>query len=426
MDGMEGKEKRLHDASLRGNVDLLNQLMEEDALTLARVSTTCFDETPLHIAAMLGHLDFAQALVHYKPELAAEVDCRGSSPLHLASANGYVGIVKLLLQVNSDACLARDEEGRTPLHLAIMKGRVDVAEELIRVAESTLNATGQMFLHLAVKYNRSNCLKMPVELAGESQNVLNARDNNGNTILHLAASLKQTETVKYLLEAKVTADAVNSNGLTALDMVENMPRDLKVMEIRESLLILPRTTRIPRSTYSNVTARSRQEETWADKKFSSLTIAATVIASMAYQAILNPPGGIWTDASEQYAPIGTSIFSTTSPVSAGIFWACNTISFICSLSVLFLLVSGLRMEDKVLVWVLMVSMWITITSMAISYLVSMAALEPTRRYILNSLSSSALFAWLVLLFIVILVYFVRFFVSKRRKSQLLRRENTSV
>ena len=44
------------------------------------------------------------------------------------------------------------------------------------------------------------------------------------------------QTVRYLLGGStVKVNAVNGSGLTALDVSEIMPRDLKSMEIRESL-----------------------------------------------------------------------------------------------------------------------------------------------------------------------------------------------
>ena len=90
------RERRLYEASANGSVNSLKQLMAEDPLALARASVTCFDETPLHIAAMLGHLDSAKALVTHKPDMAMAIDLQGRSPLHLASANVYIEIVNML------------------------------------------------------------------------------------------------------------------------------------------------------------------------------------------------------------------------------------------------------------------------------------------------------------------------------------------
>ena len=51
--------------------------MAKDPLTLARAVVTCFNETPLDVAAMLGHLDFANYLLTHKPDMTKAVDLRG-------------------------------------------------------------------------------------------------------------------------------------------------------------------------------------------------------------------------------------------------------------------------------------------------------------------------------------------------------------
>ena len=45
------------------------------------------------------------------------------------------------------------------------------------------------------------------------------------------------QTVKYLVKRpEIEVNAVNENGLTALDIIKHMPRDMKGMEIRERLV----------------------------------------------------------------------------------------------------------------------------------------------------------------------------------------------
>lgn len=105
--------------------------MQNDSLILRKTSLTSFRETPLHISALLGHLDFTKALLNHKPGLAKELDSLKHSPLHLASAEDHVQTVKELLLANKDVCLVADRDGRIPLHLAAMRGRVEVVQELI-------------------------------------------------------------------------------------------------------------------------------------------------------------------------------------------------------------------------------------------------------------------------------------------------------
>lgn len=194
----EEREKRLFEASVNGSVNCLKQLMEEDPLILARASVTCFDETPLHIAAMLGHLHLATLLVTHYPGMAMAIDFKGRSPLHLASANGYIDIVTMLLALNSDLCLVCDEDGRTPLHLAVMKGHVGVMRELVMARPEATRYKldhGETLLHCCLRHNRLGGLKLLIDLVKEPE-FINARDDDGNSVLHTAVALKQLE-VKF-------------------------------------------------------------------------------------------------------------------------------------------------------------------------------------------------------------------------------------
>ncbi|XP_071723234.1 uncharacterized protein [Rutidosis leptorrhynchoides] len=409
------REKRLYEASLGGCVESLAQLLQEDRLILARASVTCFDETPLHVACILGHVPFAKALLAHKRDLAMELDSQGRMPLHLASANGYVEIVRELLQSDPLACLVHDEDGRTPLHLATMKGRINIVIELVKarpeVAEHRLSH-GQTALHLGVRHNRLETLKVLVEMVGDGD-LVNAQDDEGNTILHLAAANKQIEIVKYLLQrSEVDVNTVNRNGFSALDIVEHFPKDFKVIELRE-LLVHARALRAIRfatltthqavvdnineenstvvvdlaSSLSSGDIRKQKEdkhEEWIEKKRHSLMIIATVIAAMAYQAGLSPPCGLWdNDQKDNNGTIlyyaGTSIMAANLPEGYAAFWIYNTVSFLASLSTILLLMSGLPLGKKVLMWILTATMWVTITFMALTYLYSMTAISYVQR-----------------------------------------------
>lgn len=119
-------ESKLYEAALAGSINTLLQLLQQDRLILERAAMNCPSETPLHVAALLGHEDFAKEILRQKPGIAGELDSRKLSALHIASQKGYVGIVKALLEVNPDMCSAKDIDGKNPLHLAAIKGRIDV------------------------------------------------------------------------------------------------------------------------------------------------------------------------------------------------------------------------------------------------------------------------------------------------------------
>ncbi|KAF5931876.1 hypothetical protein HYC85_028047 [Camellia sinensis] len=200
-------ETRLYKASLNGSLPEFERLEEEDPLILDRVSLMTMNfhhQTPLHIAVLRGHSDFTTAILSRKPGLAAELDLTRCSPLHLASATGHVEIVRALLNANDAVCKARDEDGRTPLYLAVMNGRVEVVKLLIQARPESIREKlgrrgggggGDTVLHLCVKYNRLEVLKTLVDELLNPNDVafLNSADEDGNTLLHLAAALKQLD-----------------------------------------------------------------------------------------------------------------------------------------------------------------------------------------------------------------------------------------
>ncbi|GMP62716.1 hypothetical protein CsSME_00024707 [Camellia sinensis var. sinensis] len=429
------RENMLYEASVSGNTESLKKLIEEDRLTLSRSSLTCFDENPLHIAAMQGHLDFAKALVTLKKDLISDLDSKGRSPLHLASANGYIEIVKVLLMANPNVCLVRDEDGRTPFHVAAMKGRVDVVSQLVQaqpeVAKFKLDR-GETVLHLCVEYNRLEVLKLLIRFTTVEDTWVNEKLDNGNTILHIATNLKQVETIRYLLqEIAVEVNAANGNGITALDIIEHMPiRDLKAMEISKLLMQagghIGHQLRDHGSGHGKISASQppslvngtlnppTNKDDWINRKRDGLLISATVIAGMAYQSGLSPPDRLKSK---------TSNADTTNPKDLQSFCIVNTMSFVSSLTIMLLLTSGLRLKHRIVRWMLVVAMWVTITTLAITYSFLMEAISLKHMIFVRE---TWLDICLVLTLIVFLVQTCRFIIRIIRKvCKCINRRNTN-
>ncbi|XP_022864262.1 ankyrin repeat-containing protein BDA1-like [Olea europaea var. sylvestris] len=219
---METLENLLFEAAAEGNVNSLKTLLQEDPIILDRVIVNSYSDTPLHVAAILGHIDFVKEILRRRPEFARELNLCQSPPLHLTSAKGHIEVVRVLLSANPLMCLARDRNGLTPLHLAAIKGRIEVVKELVRAkpdAALVIVGQGQTILHLWVNYYQIEALKLLVNNIRD-QDFTNCKDSVGNTILHLALADKQVETVKFLLMDFATeVNSQNLCGMTAIDVL---------------------------------------------------------------------------------------------------------------------------------------------------------------------------------------------------------------
>ncbi|KAJ8564453.1 hypothetical protein K7X08_000913 [Anisodus acutangulus] len=393
-------EKKLYEAAAEGDVRTLHELLQQDDLILDRLTLTCFNETPLHIAAMRGHVEFVKLILTRNPLLAAELDFGKSSALHIASIKGYLEIVKELLVVNPEMCLARDREGRNPLHLAAIKGRVEVMKELVQASHvAALQTTNhnESTLHLCVKNNQLETLKLLMEVISDYQ-LLNGRDENGYTILHLAVADKQIETVKYLLRNnKIEVNLKDDNENTSLDILAQSRRDMNDLQIGDSLREAGglRAKDIPSSTNTQNFAKFPNKESsiphshhdiagdWLSKKRDAIMVVASLIATMAFQAGMNPPGGFWQDNEEGNSlrmphKAGEAVMAYSHPKSYRYFIRVNTTAFVASLSTILLLISGLPFRRKLFMWAFMVIMWLTVTSVALTYGISIYIVTPKK------------------------------------------------
>uniref|UniRef100_A0A8C8VN10 Ankyrin repeat and sterile alpha motif domain containing 1A n=1 Tax=Pelusios castaneus TaxID=367368 RepID=A0A8C8VN10_9SAUR len=116
-----------------------------------------------------------------------------------------------------------DSTGYTPLHHAALNGHKDVVEVLLRndALTNVADSKGCYPLHLAAWKGDSEIVKLLIH-QGPSHTKVNEQTEKGSA-LHEAALFGKTDVVQILLAAGIDVNIKDNRGLTALDIVRELP-----------------------------------------------------------------------------------------------------------------------------------------------------------------------------------------------------------
>ncbi|TYZ61590.1 hypothetical protein PybrP1_003466 [[Pythium] brassicae (nom. inval.)] len=183
-------------------------------------ATTGAGHTPLHVAAIHGHVAIISLLIESSADPFAESGGQVSVP-HLAAAAGRLAVLQYLV----DNGLARDldceADGVTPLSLAAAAGHLEVVAFLLQWQDERGGADDELKLALradaltcAIEGSHVEIVKLLCEQGRASIDMLATKDT---TALHIAAAIGSAEIVAYLLEAQhASVRARIGAGLTPL------------------------------------------------------------------------------------------------------------------------------------------------------------------------------------------------------------------
>jgi ankyrin repeat protein len=169
-------------------------------------------ESPLHIVVTLNRApDVAQVLLG----AGADVSIRnidGKTPLYLAVQENRIRLIPLLLSYGSDI-FAADNSGVTPFDLAVKGGEETLAALITPETVHQSDSAGNTMLHAAVK-NRAEPKLIGMIL--DQRALVNARNKEGDTALHIAVRMNQRETGEFLIARGADIFAANSAGESPL------------------------------------------------------------------------------------------------------------------------------------------------------------------------------------------------------------------
>lgn len=190
----------LHEAAVLNRIDVVKFLFDYFGDELDVNSMNTESKTPIHMAAMEGHVSVIEFFVSVGGNPNA-VDSQKWTPLHHAASRCHLKAVEFLLE-QSDVKYARDINGKTPFEIAGESGHTRLFG-LLRYGDALLRAARVDNVHALKK-----CL-------GEGAEV-NRKDQNGWTPLHWASFKGRIKSVKVLLEHGAEVDCVDDAGYTPL------------------------------------------------------------------------------------------------------------------------------------------------------------------------------------------------------------------
>ncbi|XP_063877858.1 serine/threonine-protein phosphatase 6 regulatory ankyrin repeat subunit B-like [Scylla paramamosain] len=208
----KAKQTALHVAANCGKEEIVEVLLNHNANCNIQDSQ---GNTPLHLAIIKGHHSCSEKILGGNTANIHLVNENQDSPLHLAVKVGHVTIADKLLDMELDYN-AVDSLGNTALHLLAEGGYLDCCKKLLQKDVVNLNAkndTGDTPLHLATRAGKSNIVTLLQHYPGDC----NSQNNSQDTPLHLAVNGGHFNCVTELLRFKnLRIDSTNKDDSTAL------------------------------------------------------------------------------------------------------------------------------------------------------------------------------------------------------------------
>jgi len=235
----------IHFAVIENHTGLVQFLL--DKKVDLNIKTTS-GATALHEAARVGNKNIISMLLDNNADVNAK-DAKGNTPLHVGIPNNvYFDVLGMFISKGADVNL-RDEHGDTPLHIAVMLNRSPESVQLLLNSGSDIhirNINGKTPLYIAVQERRiaiiplllasgseifaaDNSGTTPFDISARANDgtfnllitneTVNQRDSYGNTMLHCAVNNKATpEQIGRILDQRALVDARNRDGDTALHL----------------------------------------------------------------------------------------------------------------------------------------------------------------------------------------------------------------
>jgi ankyrin repeat protein len=190
-------------------------------------------DSPLHIVITLNrNSGIVQSLLSGGTDVSIR-NIDGKTALYLAVEEGRIELIPLLISYQSDV-FAADNEGITPFERGLEIGNPILSALITPETVLQTDSAGNTMLHKAVE--NSADVKI-VNLILENRALVNARNREGDTSLHLAVRHNEAESGELLISRGADIFAPNAKGETPLYLAFHSPGGVRRWMINSHTVI---------------------------------------------------------------------------------------------------------------------------------------------------------------------------------------------
>mmetsp|Transcript_22964 Transcript_22964/g.53618 ORF Transcript_22964/g.53618 Transcript_22964/m.53618 type:complete len:549 (-) Transcript_22964:449-2095(-) len=198
-----------------GNLSSVKKLVRDSAAVHVADET---GNTALHCAVFQGHFEVARILLRAGASVNVP-NSEGDTPIHLAALGKRLKCLKLLTPGGKANVGAQNLEGFTPLHFSAGEGHIAGMKHLLDCGPAanprTTNQDGHTPLAMAVAQNQLAAVEF---LLDTDPAVINWKDADGDTCLHIAVQNKNLDIVELLARTGSDLSLHGADDLTPYEL----------------------------------------------------------------------------------------------------------------------------------------------------------------------------------------------------------------